>query len=863
MVAAWLVASPAAMAQDNGRALLIGASTPQEGQAVPAAATDVAAMVALLTEEFGFPADGIRTLVGPTATIQGVNAGLTALGNEIRDGEPLVVYFSGAGALVGDANFDEPDPWDEAWMLADGFFLDDDMVGHLEVLAEKSHHVVVIMDTGLATTDEDLGRRQTIRFAGKFPQARNVVADDDPDLGKGDRKARWGRVSSHVVLVEGARLGAALSGPKGGVFTRAFTDLAPKVETYAALKLRLSGKVGSASMQVPEVSGPTDRALFGRDDRQVPAALMTRFEVPPQVTQVRLQRGNQPSDLTRDQLKALEKRVKAKGYREWIQFGSEGTFRVAQDPSEDGVLLIYGPEGAIRNKLQSDDLLTVEEKVLENLWLLSRQRAILGMDVPREGLTLRMVSMPLEEQSVCTTGPYKEAAPGEEQIVPMCHRWQIEVTVDRSVGRPLEVGGIILANDGTTLGFPMDGQPVLVQPGDSHVFPLKRPGRPPGLRSVPPLGVPEHVVAFGGPEGAKVDYTVMSKFAVTNTRSARRAKGEWVMGHIQYRVEANIKERVGELAQEAVTRRRELTLNGFDVKPYLPANTNSYLYRLLLNAEQLVDFSESDGLPYAQCIPEDLASKVNNTSRFSTTQWPNGSCWSQPYDFTRDLAELGDSPGIDCSTSMWYIFTRSCLGNTDKAVPKPKGRETYASGSYLRRVRDWHARQRRCLLFSDETYRGGYLSTAAMVDLPEIMTKHWTSCMDVELRTGDMLVTQSLKGGGGHTYIVIDPERFVVFGSHYGDLDWDRLSDEEAALWAEFEELDSQARDSGVEYQFLAWNRKAELKGTDRGKWGGFGGERLRACWRHRSIAEQWEQDPTSRPGSRDLTRICSSEECQ
>ncbi|MEO0604190.1 MAG: hypothetical protein AAF211_22325, partial [Myxococcota bacterium] len=183
--------------------------------------------------------------------------------------------------------------------------------------------------------------------------------------------------------------------------------------------------------------------------------------------------------------------------------------------------------------------------------------------------------------------------------------------------------------------------------------------------------------------------------------------------------------------------------------------------------------------------------------------------------------------------------------------------------AYAARLRAFHANDRQCLLFTEENFRAGFVSTNIMANHPEIMQDHFLDCMGKRLQTGDILVTRNARNTGGHTYLVVDPDRFVVFGSHAGDASWARMSPEERAIWEGFEQLDPGARDAGVEYQFLAWWRKSDLAGTELEKWGGYARERLKACWRHKKVAEEWANDPTSRPGTRRNSRVCSPETCR
>ncbi len=850
MLGPWAAAAPST----SGRALLIGASSSKMGPDLPAAEADVDLMADLLQKEFDLRPDRIEILKGKDATVEAVVSGLKSLANKVSDKETAIVYFAGAGALVGDLNLDEPDPWDEALTLRDGLLVDDELDGLLANIDAKAGHVAFVVDASREPNPGEERPDVKIRFAGSVPKGKADAASGEG----GDGLDGWPHPGS-VVLLEAAHHGAAAEGELNGWFSEALSFSTPRVPTYRDLERQLVAAVASMSLQVPDITGDLDLPVFNIE-RDVKPLEVTKFEVPPQKTLIRLSVGNQANQVRSEQAEEMQALLKRNAeYGKWLQFDDDrGAFVVQRDPfsNRDEIRLqIVGPEGAIRNTITERPPLSVAEQVMDKLYYHSRQRAILGMAFPSGPLRVRMVEAPTQDECHST---WVEAPPGDEQIVPMCHRWQLEVTLGKEAKSAMEVGGLILANDGNLLGFPLDGNAVTLAPGRSRLFELDlaRGNGPKGIRSTPPLGIPEYVLAFAGPAGSGVDFSALSSIGGGGKRGIGQggtATGPWIRTQLAYRVEAN-----AETDPQEPVATREFTLNDFDVSYLKPANTNSYLYKVLENMERLVDFKAGDGLDYAQCLPK-TSSRVNNRTRFSTERWPRGECWDRPWDFAQDEGELLNSPGIDCSTTVWWVYTRACKGNMNEPVLEPRRRESYGSSSYVSRVRKWHTKQRECLLLSESDYKGGYLNTAFMLK-KEYMNDHWLRCDDEEMRTGDVLVTKTRRGGGGHTYIVVDPKRFVVFGSHVSDLDPSVLTEEELAMWEEYERAQGEKLDAGVEYQFLVWRGKESLSG---GKWQGFGNEVLQACLRHREIAKEWDKDRSSRPGTGQLKGICNTNWCE
>lgn len=272
------------------------------------------------------------------------------------------------------------------------------------------------------------------------------------------------------------------------------------------------------------------------------------------------------------------------------------------------------------------------------------------------------------------------------------------------------------------------------------------------------------------------------------------------------------------------------TLNGYGPVQALPSNPNSYLSRLLWAADWLTRARGEDGAGYAQCVPEG-SPFVNNRTRFAETAWPAG-CWNEPLDMRRDPLQVLESPGMDCSSFAWWAVTRSCRGNMLAPLPERRGGESASA----HRDREWHVhtQARGCLLMSNESFRGGFLATSRMVRGSELMRPHWEACSGGQVRTGDLLVTRNRRGSGGAAHFVVDPMRRIIVGAHVLDRSWTNMSDAERAWLAPLAPYNAAIVDTGAEYQYLSSLR-------------GLGGEKVVACWRHRQIAREWGDDPTSR----------------
>jgi len=354
--------------------------------------------------------------------------------------------------------------------------------------------------------------------------------------------------------------------------------------------------------------------------------------------------------------------------------------------------------------------------------------------------------VPAAKQLECADGTWSQAAWNEDQIVPLCHQWNLQVRLSPSSPTALLVGALILSTDGSSFGLPADGRSILLEPGETVTFDARRET----FRGTPPLDTRDQILVFGTQEQNPVPwdlltetagargvrgsggtlYRALDRYLRPGTRGTQREEDEgelstWTMSALGIRVEANARF-LAAVSSAPGVRSREYTLASFDVRPYLPDDEKTALHRVLMEADWLARASVEDGFSYKQHD------------------------WSQP----SDAANL--AAGIDCSRAIWFAFTRSNL-------------------PYNRRDR--------------------YLTTAMMVGPDSWMNDQFDACPVAEPpRLGDLLVYRSAQRGDGHVVMVVDSGKRIAWGSH----GWDGAAkDSEYAV----------EPDTGVEYQRIKYKQ--------------------------------------------------------
>ncbi|MGI9304414.1 MAG: caspase family protein [Gammaproteobacteria bacterium] len=533
-------------------------------------------------------------------------------------------------------------------------------------------------------------------------------------------KARIQPVGWEVIAVDGSTVqlgGPPLPGMGTGAELRVYAGSAIGADTRDPGKARATVIVDSmtglnatasvtASRPVAGTTAPGDLAVLVR-----PANEFLTIKA-------RLRPFDEPGGISRARAKKLRSMIKADKESAMLVEPTEGAGDFELSVANNGKLQLRGPENTIRATYERD------RAVVENLWQQARQRALLqlqgegGADfVDNETLGVSLVSA--SKQPPCADGVWRPADPNTEQIIPLCHRWNIRVKSNASV--PLLVGGVILSTDGSIFGFPVDGRREVVGPGQTTTFNARNET----FRGAPPLDVSDRIIVFGTQETNPVAWHLLTqtaqirageeqpksalhraldRYLQPGTRGVAVSEDEsedstWTLSAMTMRVEANTRFLQADNASSA-PKQREYTIKNFDIRPYMPDNKETALHKVLQKADELAKASPKDGYGYKQHA------------------WDTGS----------DEANL--KFGIDCSRSIWFAFTRAGL-------------------AYNRNDR--------------------YIATADMVTDNTLMRDEFESCSNDTPRLGDVLVYRDDNRGDGHVVMVIDPRKRIAWGSHGWD----------------------------------------------------------------------------------------------
>lgn len=273
----------------------------------------------------------------------------------------------------------------------------------------------------------------------------------------------------------------------------------------------------------------------------------------------------------------------------------------------------------------------------------------------------------------------------------------------------LLLGGVVLSNDGSILGFPDGGKAVYADPGKTVTFDET-------FEATLPLDAPESVRVFGTQEREAVDWYRLTQTArarnggaleqaldryISGTRGQTRRQltemKSFTVSSLTLRVKANVSFLESKTGSSQAPNPREYTIPNFDARPYYPDNVQTALYRVLTMADRLTK------------------------TKIGYKQHP----WKKASD------EENLTLGMDCSRFTWFVFTRARL--------------PYTEGD-------------------------AYLPTAGMIGADSPLAKHFDRCdTRGQYHLGDLLVYRDEKQGDGHVVMVIDPLERIAIGSHGWD----------------------------------------------------------------------------------------------
>lgn len=344
--------------------------------------------------------------------------------------------------------------------------------------------------------------------------------------------------------------------------------------------------------------------------------------------------------------------------------------------ASNGSYALAGPEDSVRA------FYATEQDVAKALWGQARARALLalksepgGLFKDDETIKVELKAAPDANQTACGRSRVNDLKQvNGEWIVPACVAFQVQATVTGD--QKMYLGGVAISSDGSTLGF---RSPEVVGKGRPVDFgQVIVGGRP--------FGVPEKIRVFGTRESNMVRWDLLTLATpkmkeelakevapagddrgdgvtrgsaesalqralrpylaasddrgLTDGGQAIIEDSEWTSTTVTVRVMPNAWFEQQEVAS-GQPQPKEYTLSNFDVRPYLPDDESTALYKVLTKGEELAH--------------RDIQYKQHQE-------------WEKP----GRTDEQNLMVGIDCSRSIWFAFTRSGLPynkQNDKFLP--------------------------------------------------------------------------------------------------------------------------------------------------------------------------------------------------
>ncbi len=288
---------------------------------------------------------------------------------------------------------------------------------------------------------------------------------------------------------------------------------------------------------------------------------------------IRLRQPEEAGGITAASIEALEKVLAENPAIDHFVDFTDATDAFTLGTNADGELELRGPEGVARNTWSGSRDEQVRDAI-ESLGQHARQSALLmlegetGSDFENDE-TLEVRVVPVADEP-CALEGWVAAGPNEEQRIPLCSTWQIEVRNTHDA-ITLLVGGAVLWNDGGIFGIPAAGEEFRLPPGKTA---LLDPGAA-RFQAVPPLDALEHLVIFGTREDNPINWSVVTDPAkgsrgdegplqavlagyMGGTRGGRQrvvAKSTWTSSHVPIRVVADFEIPDGEILSDDLCER--------------------------------------------------------------------------------------------------------------------------------------------------------------------------------------------------------------------------------------------------------------------------------------------------------------------
>nr|VFK58510.1 MAG: Caspase domain-containing protein [Candidatus Kentron sp. TUN] len=855
----------------------------------------------LLTREtnkggYGFPKENVCRLVDSQATTDNFKKAFKNGLIDRVDSEKDVAFFfyAGHGSQVRDCNGDEPDEWDETFMLHDARsngqkdLLDDEFNGLLAQLHKKTRNITVILDScnsGTATRGDS-------EYVARYQPPDKLLTCPVGTGQTGDGGKEWSPEEfPGVVIFTAASDGTSALERKGrGIFTDALiTALGPVGKTpitYAQLGRRIPKLVSAKSAQIPYFHGDLDKPVFGNTDRTRPLGW--------DVTGLTGEKDQLEIQLSGPPLPGIGPRAVLNIYHGAV------TGADTNDPAKikATVVLDENTETNATDAMAKIYTLPKDAPKIEigDLAVLTQ--------VSDEALKIKVRLRPWHEPS----GLSKKDIKGLEKAIEENKETKMLVTLTRG-------------DEGFEIRRNIDGELVLYGPENTVRKTFEDKHAYKGTYERVSENLWQHarqlaLLQLNGETGSDFedDKTLQAQLVPGPNKYNRCSKGKWIQAEPNkeqviplchtWRLKVTLTEespvplRIGALILStdghisAIPKDNTVVrLNPGESKLFgrqifrgtLPLDIQD---RILVFGTQegnpvkwhlLADTADTRGSPASglyRVLDRYLRAGIRGQDEVAMvddpTSWtmstvtmrveantrflmPDSPDWKTEEDREREytIANFDIRPYLpdDHESALHKVLQKadalSRYAATDGVPYKQHSWRKSSDTENLKLGIDcsrsiWFAFTRAGL-----TYNQGdeYLYTGRMANPSSKMNEEFESCSnDPNLRIGDVLVYRDKKRKSGHTVMVIDPKKRIAWGSHGWDGNVRKCTKAESDAGRCIRESDT-----GVEYQLIKYKK-------DWGRWDRNSMGKV-ACWRHRQFIEQAET--RGQPGVKALKTAC------
>ena len=465
----------------GARALVVGINTYQSSNLpkLSGAVNDAHAVAEELTNSYGIPRENICKLLNQQATLGAFKAAVQDfLSSKTKTSNyPVFIYFAGLGSKAKDKNQDESDQYDETLLFYDSRssgqdLIDDDLNAMLGILSKQTTEITIILDTSHSWVPKQALDKlawnpgMKLRSAPVLPKPQKTK-DYEPETLK------------HIAILEAANpKNHAFESTKGGIFTQnliqALRSMAPARPNLAEVVSQLNQNLATSGQPLAYYQGNIYKYITTEDASN---PKNTISNVLAQKSNISIHSDSVPKKLNAKIFSWIQRNKELKSLAT-ILSPSEFVLRYNRSLNEVNLL---GPSRTVRNRMPVLPEHVFRFELFENIRLHAIQKALLNFQtpvskdlVPHKSIEVQLIPEPYPRCKQARAYDWIQSQPNRHQTIPNCHKARIQVELVSSP-IPLYIGGLLLLDDGSIQGFPIESPSIRVEPGEKKFiknFPL-------------------------------------------------------------------------------------------------------------------------------------------------------------------------------------------------------------------------------------------------------------------------------------------------------------------------------------------------------------------------------------------------------